>query len=204
MGEKVDGLLSVEKVMGGEDPRLRLLGEFLYYLRLEETTASVFQAADEVQHLKNLKPLMDRMSEALNEQLKLRIELLRGDMMEDDLQNFARNGQSFYLTSQSLVQAKKELGGTANPQLIEWLEEQDMGEIAKLNVHANTLTSNVNEWIKNHPIDAVVDGSPLEGDDLLEYLDLTLEEFEERVAAYDRLNELVTITNLPTVGMRKA
>lgn len=204
MGEKIEGLLAVKKVMGGEDPRLTVLSDFLHYLRLDETSENLFEAADEVQHLKNLKPLMERMTEALNEQLKLRIELLHGDMMEAEMQNFARKGQTFYLTSQKLVQAKKELGGTSNPDLIEWLDDTDHDEVAKMSVHANTLTSVVNKWIEDHPIEAVVDGSPLEGEQLLEHLDLTLEQFEERLALYERLDALVTRTELPTVGMRKA
>lgn len=203
MGSSVDGLLALQSKTKADDPVSPLLDSLVSYLEVETTTGDMFEAADQVLKLDALKKVLARINEAVSEQLELRSEILYADMLENEMQNFSRKGKKFYLTSQSFVQANPELGGTSSPQLIEWLRQNDMGEVAKLSVHAATLRSNINEWLESHPVEAVVDGSPLEGDELLEHLGLTLEEFEERCAKLDELDHLVIRTTKHVVGMRK-
>jgi hypothetical protein len=204
MGSKVDGFVAGVEKLRHEDI-LRVIGDtIIEAMRLDADSDGVFDAADELQSIRELKALLKVAVEAVNEQVDDRAVYLYDEMLATETQNFARKGQTFYLTVDRYVQAKKELGGTSNPDLVAWLEENELGELAKKNVNANSLRSAVNAWLEDHPVEAVIDGEELEGDELLEHLGLSVDEFSERNERILELLELVNLTEKPTVGVRKA
>lgn len=204
MGSKVDGFVAAVEKLRFDDQNGIIGREIIEAMRLNVESDGVFDAADELQAIRELKAMLKLATEAVNEQVELRSEQLYDEMLATETQNFARRGFTFYLTVDRYVQARKELGGTSNPELVEWLEENELGELAKKNVNANSLRSAVNTWLEDNPVEAIVDGEELEGDELLEHLGLTEDEYQERQERLCSLLELVNLTEKPTVGVRKA
>lgn len=122
-------------------------------LRHGVATEGALAAADELRHLEVVKEIAKGFGEALNEQIELRKDILHSQMLEEELPTFERRGKTYFLDHTTYVQARKELGGTENPDLIGWLETEDLGAIAKRNVNAATLRSAINEWRGEHDVD---------------------------------------------------
>ncbi len=204
MGSKIDGFVALADRTRGDDPVGLAAHELIELLWIEDAPANLFESADTLQHIRQAKDMLKAASEAVNERHEEVSQRLYNDMVEQGMQNFSRNGLSFYLTTERFVQANKELGGTSNPDLVEWLESNELGDIAKRNVNAQSLRSAVNEWLKDNPVEAVVDGDELDGDDLLTHLGLKAGEYKDRTARREALLELVILSEKPKVGIRKA
>lgn len=206
MGEKVAGFQALLKKVRMDDPLGYAASVVFDLLHVpEEGTPGpdgMFQLADELLHLEGVKALAKLLDETVREVMEERNEALYQEMVREEMPRFSRKGKLFHLTKQTFVQAKKELGGTSNPDLVSWLEDNEMGGIAKKNVNANSLRAAVNEWVEKHPIVAHVDGDELEGAELLAHLGLDEEAFDKRVAEHERLNDLVNFTEKPMVGLK--
>lgn len=137
---------------------------------------------------------------------------------------FAHMGKRFSMSSTAYVQARKELGGTGNPDLKDWLLREGMPDIAAGTINAATFKSGVNKWIAAHPIEATDGDRDLHGEELLEALGLVdvivpetynedgdidvpehvltaAEQLTRRISAHAQLNELARIEKVPTLSM---
>jgi hypothetical protein len=204
MGSKVDGFVAAVEKTRFDDPLGIIARGIIEEMRLDVQPDGVFDAADETRQIQSLKDILKTAAEAVQEQLDQRKAELYDEMLATETQSFSRKGQTYYLTVERYVQAKKELGGTSNPDLVEWLEENELGDIAKKNVNAQSLRSAVNTWLEDHPVEAVIDGEELEGEELLEHLGLDADGYQERNEKILELLELVNLVEKPTVGARKA
>lgn len=193
MGSKVDGFVSVATRANTKEPVWKTALALAKLLGVGDSADRLGEAADAVQDMRELKSMLLAASEAVNERLEERKMDLHQLMIEEDMPSFSRKGQSFYMTTQRFVQADKQQGGTKNPALIEWLENNDLADLAAKTVNANSLRSAVNEWLDKHPVDAE------DGD-----LDVDGEELAARIEAREQLLSLVILTERPTVGVQKA
>lgn len=204
MGAKVDAYRALLKAMAA-DHQLRPVGVALgNELQTKHRPAEMLAMADGIMHLDQLKKLVDKASEAVNEQVKTRRLELYEYMLANEVERFARKGKSFYQDTDTWVKAREDLGGRTNPDLRDWLERNELGNIVKQDINYQTLQGTINEWLKTNPVDAVVDGDFVHGDRLLEHLAITADELAERRAQRDRIHELCDIGESHTVGMRQA
>lgn len=215
MSEKVEAYLERVARLRDDDPFKVLADAGEALLRSDVATDDVFDAADELRHIEDVKDFVSMLSKALSEQLDIRNKILYDLMLEKELPNFDRRGKKFYLTKTVYVQARKELGGTENPQLIEWLREHQLGGIAKTNVNANSLRGAINTWMETNPLEVIEDGEILEGEELYKALGLEPihdedsdhvvspeEQYEQRKLDYESLHALMKITEEPYVGVK--
>lgn len=203
MGEKYEALLVAART-APTDEIDKMAAKLVDLVTPDPDGGDVFSLADELLRLDQAKSILKYAAEACEEVLGETNAILYDEMLANETQNFSKSGKTFYLTSQTYVQAKPEAGGTANPELIAWLRDNGRGEIAKESVNANSLRAAVNEWRKQNPTTAVVDGDFVEGEELLAALDIDAEELIVRRTEHERLNQLVNFTEKPTVGLRKA
>lgn len=199
-----------------EDDRLYNLARWAETaLDVDTVTEDVFKAADLLAEVTEVKDLVDLLSKAVNEQVEVRNKILYDLMIEKEMQSLARRGVKLYLTKTTYVQARKEVGGLQSPQLVSWLEDHDLGGIAKKTINAQTLRGTINTWIADNPIEVVVDGEFLEGEELYEALGLVpiedpdsgtvvtpAEQYQQRLAEYEALDQVVLRTEKPYVGVK--
>jgi hypothetical protein len=204
VGDKVDGFRAKLKAMP-EDSPLRALGvEIGRALHTKAAPGDFFAMADMVMQLEDVKRLIDSASRAANEEFERRKRELYEKMLSEETQSFSRKGKSFYQTTNTFVKAREELGGRTNPELKEWLEDNKLGDIVKQDIHYQTLQGSVNDWIDKNPIEVVRNGDNLDGQELLDALGITQEEYDNLTEQHARLRELCDIGETYTVGMRKA
>lgn len=217
MSEKVEEFILKQQRLRGDD-RLALFAEAaVTLLDADAATEDLFTAADQLHEINEFKDLVALLVKAINEQVDRRNEILLELMTESETQNFSRKGEQYYLTKTSYVQARKELGGLQNPNLVGWLEDHELGGIVKPTINAQTLRGTINTWLETHPVEVVEDGDFLEGQELYDALGLKPivdedsghvvteeEQLEARRAEIERLNELVLITEKPYVGVKGA
>ena len=118
MGSKVDGFVASTERANDDIGWIAL--KIVKQLHLDVDPDDVFGCSDELRHLSQLKAMIKDASEAINEQIDERNAQLYDAMVQQELPNFSRKGQTFYLTSQTYVQARKELDAES-PQ--PWLAE---------------------------------------------------------------------------------
>ncbi len=158
---------------------------------------------------KQAESKMSRLEEAVSEYTK-EVELqLHTAMSTVGPVGFTTNsGFKFSMTSQNIVQADKDQGGTANPALKQWLVDNGMPDVAEGTINANTFKSSVNKWIEGHPIEAVKqvgdDNIILEGAELLEELGIDQEELDKRIVEHERLLSMATVMSKPAISVTKA
>lgn len=215
MSEKVEAYLERVARLRDDDVLKAIADAGAALLRSDVSTDDVFEAADELRLIEDVKDFVSDLKKAVDEQLDVRNKILYELMLEKELPSFDRKGKKFYLTKTVYVQARKELGGTSNPDLIEFLEEHEMGGIAKKNVNANSLRGAINTWMETNPLEVVEDGEILEGEELYKALGLEpiedpdsghvvtpADQYAARQQDYERLHQLMRITEEPYVGVK--
>lgn len=99
------------------------------------------------QELKDLRDHKDALSEQLKE-VNARIEdtetALAEAMVSKEMQNFTRDGFTFYLRDQLFASAVKD----RREELHDWLKENGYGGLVKEVVHANSLRAFVKEQLE--------------------------------------------------------
>lgn len=204
MGDKLDGYRAKLNAMP-EDSPLRILGvEIGRAMGTKSTPTTDKGYAALLLELEALKKIVDAALAAINEEYKRRKNQLYEIMLAEETTSFTCKGKTFYQTTETWVKAKDELGGRTNPDLKAWLEEVELGNIVKQDINYQTLQGSVNEWLTRNPIEFVKNGDYLEGQELLDALGLTAEEYETLKAQHARVRELCDIGESHTVGMRKA
>lgn len=218
MAGKVEAFIESTKKIKEDDPLAPLALAVRDALNHTLRPGKLNDHADQVAWLKLVKKLVAEAAEVVNEHLELRNTGLYDHMLEDEMQSFNRKGQMYFLTKQTYVQAKPELGGTSNPNLITFLENHGMSEIAKKSVNAQSLRSSINNFLEENPVEITIEGDLIDCTDFGIYEALGIEDLalddgtvktaqqqlQERLDARHEIEQLVNITEKPTVGVRKA
>lgn len=215
VSEQVEKYIEKVRRLREDDPLYNVAAWAEAALDVDASTEDVFEAADLLADITDFKALVDQLSKAVNEQVEIRNRILYELMVEKEMQSLDRRGVKLYLTKTSYVQARKEVGGLSNPNLVSWLDDHNLGGIAKKTINAQTLRGTINTWLEDNPIEVVEDGEFLEGQELYDALGLkpiedpdsgTIvteeEQLEQRRQDHERLNELVLITEKPYVGVK--
>ena len=71
-------------------------------------------------------------------------EQLVAQMVEEEMQNFTRNGRQFILTSRTYANAKAGM----MPKVCEWMKDNALGDMVKESIHPQTLQAWVKEQIE--------------------------------------------------------
>lgn len=227
MGDKLTGLKATLERMKPGDPLVRVISKTVellspqhsphpyqmpdgeYVLPPGTSKGHSLELGEEVIRLRAIKTMVTSLEAAVSEYVK-EVELaLHTSMAQNGPVGFTtQTGYKFSMTSQNIVMADKEQGGTANPELKKWLVDNGMPDVAAGTINANTFKSSVNKWIEANPIEAVKqvgdDNVILEGAELLEELGIDQGEFDRRVAEHERLRSMATIQTKPAISVQKA
>ena len=103
--------------------------------------SKIFLLADKLKELKDRKKALDGEVKVNNSELEKVSEDLSQAMLEEEMANFVRSGQMFYLTTKIFASADK----TRKSELFSWLKENDFGDMVQETVNANTLAAFVRE-----------------------------------------------------------
>ena len=103
--------------------------------------SKIFQLADRLRELKDRKKDLDGEVKVNNSELEKVSEDLSQAMLEEEMANFVRSGQMFYLTTKIFASADK----TRKSELFSWLKENDYADMVQETVNANTLAAFVRE-----------------------------------------------------------
>lgn len=226
MGAKLDGLKLKLDRMKKDDPAVRAFtritellspehGPHPYTLNDEfvlppgQNKGQTLELGEEVIRLRGIKTLAAALEESVSQYVKeVELQLHHAMSTVGPVGFSTKSGFKFSMTSQNIVQADKEQGGTGNPHLKQWLVDNGMPDVAAGTINANTFKSSVNKWMEANPIEAVKqvgdDNIILEGAELLEELGVTQEELDGRIAQHASLRSMATITSTPAISVTKA
>ena len=101
----------------------------------------IFELADKFSDLKVMKKGLEVEQKNNNWELEQVGEELVQAMLEEEMANFVRSGQMFYLSTKIFANADK----TRKSELFEWLKKNDYGDMVQETVNANTLAAFVRE-----------------------------------------------------------
>lgn len=238
MGDKLDGLKVRLESERGDDKLVRIVKAGVelttppYYIPDTDPVQYVLPEdslplAEEVLRLRRLKDFFGDLSSAVNEYTKEVEMALFECMATKGPTGFTHHGQTFAMSSTKQIQAIKELGGTGNPDLKQWLIDNGAPKVAEGTINATTLKSTLSTWLKDHPIEATKqvgdDHIPLSGDELIEALGLTdrveireddegnavevhvtaQEQYEDRVERTNLLLTMVNVHSEPSLSVTK-
>jgi len=103
------------------------------------TDLSIFELADRLAYLKGHKSELEARVKNVNGEIESTIEQLASAMLDEELANFRRNGQTFFLQQQIFVSAISE----QKENLFGYLDDVAPGMVTRT-VNANTLRA----WTK--------------------------------------------------------
>lgn len=104
----------------------------------------IFKLADRLAELRAMKKdTEDRLKEINAEIEKVDAELAER-MLAEEVQNFSRNGQTFYLNTTVRASAKAD----RKQDLFQWFKEHGLGDMVTETVNANTLSAWVREQLE--------------------------------------------------------
>ncbi len=105
--------------------------------------SKIFELADKLRELKEQKKDLDREVKLNNAEIEKVGEDLSQAMLAEEMANFVRSGQMFYLTTKLFASADK----ARKHELFEWLKQNDYGDMVQETVNANTLAAFIREMI---------------------------------------------------------
>jgi predicted nuclease with TOPRIM domain len=108
------------------------------------TADDIFSLADRLQDLKQQKSQLEDEIKAVNAEIAETESKVAGLMLEEEMQNFTRNGLIFYLSTKiyaSAVADRKE-------ELFAWLKENGYGDLVYETVNTNRLAAFVREQLE--------------------------------------------------------
>lgn len=108
------------------------------------TADDIFSLADRLKDLKQHKKELESEIKALNAEIEETEAQLVELMVAEEMQNFTRNGQMFYLNTKVYASAVAE----RKAELYEWLKENGYGDLVYETVNANSLAAFVREQIE--------------------------------------------------------
>jgi len=104
----------------------------------------LFIAADTLADLRDQKKKAEDALKEINERIAQTEEQLVAAMVEEEMQNFTRNGKQFILTSRTYASAKSGM----MPDICDWMKDNDLGDMVKESIHPQTLQAWVKEQIE--------------------------------------------------------
>ena len=104
----------------------------------------LFATADVLAELRDQKKKSEDMLKEINEMIAQTEEQLVAQMVEEEMQNFTRNGKQFILTSRTYANAKAGM----MPAVCDWMKDNDLGDMVKEAIHPQTLQAWVKEQIE--------------------------------------------------------
>lgn len=100
----------------------------------------LFATADTLADLRDQKKKAEDALKEINEMISQTEEQLVAQMVEEEMQNFTRNGRQFILTSRTYANAKAGM----MPAICDWMKGHELGDMVKESVHPQTLQA----WVK--------------------------------------------------------
>ncbi|MBS3970524.1 MAG: hypothetical protein KGZ94_10490 [Clostridia bacterium] len=108
--------------------------------------SNIFQLADRLKQLKNRKKTLEGELKSNNAEMEAVGDELSQAMLDEEMANFVRGGQMFYLTTKLYANADKE----RKQELFQWLKKNDYGDMVQETVNANTLAAFVRELLNEN------------------------------------------------------
>jgi len=100
----------------------------------------LFIIADDLVRYRNQKKEIEEALKEINELIAQTEEQLVAAMVEEEMQNFTRNGRQFVLTTRTYANAKSGM----MPALCTWMKENGLKDMVKESIHPQTLQA----WVK--------------------------------------------------------
>lgn len=104
----------------------------------------LFIIADDLVRYRDQKKEIEGALKEINELIAQTEEQLVNSMIEEEMQNFTRNGRQFILTNRTHANAKAGM----MPAICDWMKENDLADMVKESVHSQTLQAWVKEQIE--------------------------------------------------------
>ena len=104
----------------------------------------LFATADTLADLRDQKKKAEDALKEINEMIAQTEEQLVEQMVEEEMQNFTRNGKQFILTNRTHANAKAGM----MPAICDWMKENDLADMVKESIHPQTLQAWVKEQIE--------------------------------------------------------
>ena len=105
--------------------------------------SDVFQLADQLAALKQRKRELEDELKEVNAKIGRVDQELSNLMLEEELQSFNRNGQTFYVNTKTFASAIPD----KKQELFAWLKENGYGDMITETVNHNTLSAFVREML---------------------------------------------------------
>ncbi len=100
----------------------------------------LFTTADRLVTLRDRKKELEDELKEVNAEIAGTEEQLVSAMIEEEMQNFTRNGKQFILTNRTYANAKAGM----MPAICEWMKDNGLADMVKESVHPQTLQA----WVK--------------------------------------------------------
>ena len=104
----------------------------------------LFIIADDLVRYRDQKKEIEEALKEINTLITETEEQLVAQMVEEEMQNFTRNGKQFILTVRTHANAKAGM----MPAICDWMKENDLGDMVKESVHSQTLQAWAKERIE--------------------------------------------------------
>ena len=104
----------------------------------------LFIIADDLVRYRDQKKEIEEALKEINTLITETEEQMVAAMVEEEMQNFTRNGRQFILTNRTYANAKAGM----MPAICDWMKENDLADMVKESVHSQTLQAWVKEQIE--------------------------------------------------------
>jgi hypothetical protein len=114
-----------------------------------EIDAGIFKLADKLRALKEEKKTLENREKEVNAEIETVNDQMVAQMIDEEMQNFSRSGQTFYLYRKIFASAVPE----KKPDLFSWLRKEGHGDMIQETVNAQTLAAFVRELLDENEDD---------------------------------------------------
>ena len=104
----------------------------------------LFIIADDLVRYRDQKKEIEEALKEINTLITETEEQLVAAMVEEEMQNFTRNGKQFILTNRTYANAKAGM----MPEICSWMKDNGLGDMVKESIHPQTLQAWVKEQIE--------------------------------------------------------
>ena len=104
----------------------------------------LFIIADDLVRYRDQKKEIEEALKEINTLITETEEQLVNSMIEEEMQNFTRNGRQFILTNRTYANAKAGM----MPEICSWMKDNALGDMVKESIHPQTLQAWVKEQIE--------------------------------------------------------
>jgi len=104
----------------------------------------LFIIADDLVRYRDQKKEIEEALKEINELIAQTEEQLVNSMVEEEMQNFTRNGRQFILTNRTYANAKAGM----MPEICSWMKDNGLEDMVKESIHPQTLQAWVKEQIE--------------------------------------------------------